>query len=51
MVSKVEAARVAARAGVPVVLASGLVPNVLDRILVGEPVGTLFLAAPKGDQP
>jgi glutamate 5-kinase len=51
MVSKVEAARVAARAGVPVVLASGLVPSVLDRILAGETVGTLFLAAPGGGQP
>jgi glutamate 5-kinase len=48
MVSKVEAARVAARAGVPVVLASGHVVRVLERILAGESVGTLFLAAPKG---
>lgn len=48
MVSKVEAARVAARAGVPVVLASGHVSHVLERILAGEPVGTLFLAAPQG---
>ncbi len=51
MVSKVEAARVAARAGVPVVLASGLVVNVLDRILAGEPIGTLFPTAPKGGRP
>lgn len=51
MVSKVEAARFATKAGVPVVLASGLVVGVLDRILAGEPVGTLFLAAPKGVQP
>jgi glutamate 5-kinase len=51
MVSKVEAARVAARAGVPVVLASGLVTNVLIRILAGEAVGTLFLAAPKEIRP
>jgi glutamate 5-kinase len=51
MVSKVEAARSAARAGVPVVLASGLAFGVLDQILRGEPVGTLFLAAPKGAQP
>ena len=51
MVSKVEAARAAARAGVPVVLASGLVVHIVDQILVGEPVGTLFLAAPKGVQP
>ena len=48
MVSKVEAARVAARAGVPVVLASGLVFRILDQILAGDPVGTLFLAAPLG---
>jgi glutamate 5-kinase len=51
MVSKVEAARVAARAGVPVVLASGQAFRVLDQILAGDPVGTLFLAAPKGGQP
>jgi len=48
MVSKVEAARVAARAGVPVVLASGHTVQVLERILAGEAVGTLFLAAQKG---
>ena len=51
MVSKVEAARAAARAGVPVVLASGLVVGILDRILAGDPVGTLFLPGPKGAQP
>jgi len=51
MVSKVEAARCAARAGVPVVLASGLVFNVLRQILAGEPIGTFFLAAPGGGQP
>ena len=51
MVSKVEAARVAARAGVPVVLASGQAFRVLDQILAGDPVGTLFLAAPKGGRP
>lgn len=51
MVSKVEAARVAARAGVPVVLASGLATNILERILTGEAIGTLFLAAPKGGRP
>jgi glutamate 5-kinase len=48
MVSKVEAARSAVKVGVPVVLASGLVIGVLDRILAGEPIGTLFLAAPRG---
>lgn len=47
MASKVEAARLAAGRGVPVVLASGLVPRILERILAGESVGTLFLPAPK----
>jgi len=51
MVSKVEAARAATCAGVPVVLASGLVVHILDQILAGEPVGTLFLATSKGGQP
>jgi glutamate 5-kinase len=51
MASKVEAARAAARAGVPVVLASGLAHHILARILAGESVGTLFLAAPKGGRP
>jgi glutamate 5-kinase len=50
MVSKVEAARCAARAGVPVVLASGLAFNVLQQILAGDPVGTFFLAATSGGQ-
>jgi glutamate 5-kinase len=48
MASKVEAARLAARAGVPVVLASGMVSHILDQILAGNPVGTHFFAAPKG---
>ncbi|MFN7958540.1 MAG: glutamate 5-kinase [Holophagaceae bacterium] len=51
MVSKVEAARAAARAGVPVVLASGHAVHILQRILAGERVGTLFLAAPRGGRP
>ena len=51
MVSKVEAAQVAAREGVPVVLASGLVFRILDQILAGDPVGTLFLPAPPGARP
>ena len=50
MVSKVEAARAATREGVPVVLASGLAGGILDRILAGEPVGTLFLAASREGQ-
>ncbi|MBI1754010.1 MAG: glutamate 5-kinase [Acidobacteria bacterium] len=48
MASKVAAARQAAQAGVPVALASGLAPRILDQILAGEPVGTFFQCAMKG---
>jgi glutamate 5-kinase len=51
MVSKVEAAWVAAGAGVPVVLASGQVSGILGQVLAGDPVGTFFLAAPQGARP
>lgn len=44
MAAKVEAARVANRAGVPVVIANGFDPSVLDRVLAGEDVGTWFPA-------
>ena len=44
MASKLEAARLATSAGENVIIASGRTPNVLSRILAGEPVGTLFLA-------
>lgn len=46
MASKLEAARLAAEQGVPVVLASGLVPRILERILAGEPIGTFFAPNP-----
>ncbi len=46
MASKLEAARLAVAQGVPVVLASGLVPRILERILAGEPVGTFFAPNP-----
>lgn len=42
MSSKVEAARLAARSGVPAVIASGMHPDGLLDILGGENVGTLF---------
>ncbi len=51
MASKLEAARLAAAQGVPVVLASGLVPRILERILAGEPVGTFFAPNPAKDRP
>ncbi len=43
MRSKLRAARLATAAGESVILANGSRPGVLDAILAGEPVGTLFL--------
>jgi len=48
MATKLQAARKAAAAGVPMVIASGREPGVLRRILDGESVGTYF--APKADR-
>jgi len=44
MASKLEAARLATAAGENVIIAKGRAPNVLGRIVAGEPVGTLLLA-------
>ncbi len=44
MASKLEAARLATAAGENVIIAGGRTPKILQRILAGEPVGTLFLA-------
>jgi glutamate 5-kinase len=43
MRSKLRAARLATAAGESVIMANGATPGVLDRILAGEPVGTIFL--------
>jgi glutamate 5-kinase len=48
MATKLQAARKAAAAGVPMIIASGRQPNVLRRLLDGEPVGTYF--APKANR-
>src|SRR5580704_8034343 len=45
MASKVEAARKATLAGANVVVADARAPNVLEAVLAGEDVGTLFVAA------
>jgi len=42
MVTKLQAARKAALFGVPTILANGMVEGILERILQGEEVGTLF---------
>ncbi len=45
MRSKVEAARIAARAGCQVVIASGRIPGALDQVLRGDDTGTWFQAS------
>jgi glutamate 5-kinase len=45
MASKVEAARRAMLSGANVVVADARVPNVLDAVLAGDDVGTLFVGA------
>jgi glutamate 5-kinase len=47
MASKVQAAKIAVRSGIPLVIASGKKKNVLAKILAGEREGTLFVAQPK----
>jgi glutamate 5-kinase len=46
MASKVQAARIAVRSGIPLVIASGRKKSVLAKILAGENEGTLFVAHP-----
>ena len=43
MRTKIEAARLAMNAGIPVIIANGAKENVLLRIVEGEPIGTRFL--------
>ena len=43
MGSKLQAARKAAAAGLPTIIANGLTPGVLKKIFAGEEVGTIFL--------
>ena len=43
MVTKIEAAKLAATSGVTVVIADGRLPNVIERIVNGEAIGTWFL--------
>ncbi|MBI5788076.1 MAG: glutamate 5-kinase [Candidatus Schekmanbacteria bacterium] len=44
MITKLQAAGKAASFGVPTIITSGRIPNVLTRIMQGEELGTLFLA-------
>lgn len=44
MRSKLEAARTATSVGESVIIANGMQPGIIDDVLAGKPVGTLFLA-------
>ncbi len=46
MISKIRAARIARRSGIPCLVGPGGMPRVLERILAGDDVGTLFLPHP-----
>lgn len=47
MATKLEAARIVTAAGIPMVLANGARENVLQDVLAGRDVGTLFLPNPR----
>jgi glutamate 5-kinase len=47
MATKLAAARIATGSGAWTVIAGGAVPNVLERVLSGEDIGTLFHAGPR----
>lgn len=42
MLTKVRAAKMAAKAGIPVVIANGEKKRVLERVMAGEEIGTIF---------
>ena len=46
MKSKIEAAKIVVRSGIPLIIASGKKKNVLAKILAGENEGTIFIAQP-----
>jgi glutamate 5-kinase len=46
MASKIQAAKIVIRSGIPLVIASGRKPGVLARIMAGEEEGTIFIPQP-----
>ena len=46
MASKIQAAKIVVRSGIPLVIASGREKQILARVLAGEDEGTLFIAQP-----
>jgi glutamate 5-kinase len=47
MATKIQAAKIVVRSGIPLVIASGRKFDALSRILSGEAEGTLFVPAPR----
>ncbi|NLL89943.1 MAG: glutamate 5-kinase [Dehalococcoidales bacterium] len=47
MITKIEAARLATSSGIPVIIANGHEPKILQRIAGGEEAGTLFVPTSK----
>jgi glutamate 5-kinase len=47
MKSKIVAAKICARAGIPMIIASGDRPGVLPELLAGHEIGTLFVPRPR----
>lgn len=47
MKAKIEAAEMATSYGVPTIVANGRTPHILERLIKGEDLGTLFLPRPK----
>ena len=43
MTSKIQAAKIVARSGIPLIIAPGMQPDVIKRVLDGEEIGTLFV--------
>jgi glutamate 5-kinase len=43
MATKVEAARIAVRSGIPMIIASGLKTDTVEKVMDGEDIGTIFV--------
>ena len=47
MITKIEAAKLATSSGIPVIIADGYEPDIMQRIANGEEAGTLFVPTPR----
>jgi glutamate 5-kinase len=43
MATKIKAAKIVMEAGIPMVIANSSIDNVLERIISGEKIGTIFI--------